>query len=135
MTDTPAAPTTPTGRDLLAAPDVLLMMSGDEVIGLNEGELELQVLAIEAEARSTPAEALDVERLAQAMDKTWVETVHRDPMGRISDLRVLAADTIAQLRLRSPESDPVPYDPPEGWGEGGGPLGQAYLGRSPESDR
>jgi hypothetical protein len=128
MTDTPAAPTTQAGRELLDAPDVLLMMSGDEIIGLNEGELELQIAAIEAEARSTPAEAqrfdhswshyaddcpvpptpaeaLDVERLAQALDKTWVETVHRDPMGRISDLRILASDIIAQLRLRSPESD------------------------------
>lgn len=50
------------------------------------------------------AKALDVEELAQAMNNTWIETVHRDPMGRLSDLRILAADTIAQLRLRSPEN-------------------------------
>lgn len=54
MTDkvpvTPSEPRTEAGRALLDAPDVLLMMSGDEIVGLNEGELELQLAAIEREA-------------------------------------------------------------------------------------
>ena len=43
-------PRTEAGRALLDAPDVLLMQSDAETIGLNEGELELHILAIEAEA-------------------------------------------------------------------------------------
>jgi hypothetical protein len=46
----PTTPQTEAGRELLDASDVLLMMSGDEIIGLNEGELELHILAIEREA-------------------------------------------------------------------------------------
>jgi hypothetical protein len=55
-------PRTAEGQALMDAPAVLLMMDGEGIIGINEGELELWILAIEAGAAQ-----LDVERLAAAL--------------------------------------------------------------------
>jgi hypothetical protein len=66
----PEQPTTEASRALLDAPDVLLMISGDEIIGLNEGELELQLAAIEAEARAAERRAV-VERIKREVPDDW----------------------------------------------------------------
>lgn len=53
-------PTTEAGRRLCDDPSVVLMMDGSgDIVGLNEGELELQVAAIEAESE------------LRALDRVW----------------------------------------------------------------
>ena len=59
MTEHPAAPTTEAGRVLLSSFDQFSEASGTDFPWLRES-----ILAIEAEARSTPAEALDPLRSA-----------------------------------------------------------------------
>ncbi len=83
MTD-PQTPATEAGRRLLDAPDVLLMMNGGDIIGLNEGELELQIIAIEAEARAESSAYLVVDALTNA-EKAYKE-------GRADALREAAEE-------------------------------------------
>jgi hypothetical protein len=100
-------PRTEAGRALLDASDVLLMMSDDEIIGLNEGELELQIVAIEREASDTspPTEGLDVERLVEALDASWGELLA--PLGGQSDGLRRSAEKVAAeyARLRSTQDE------------------------------
>jgi hypothetical protein len=90
--DTPAAPTTQAGREFLADfeahPDDL-------------ADLYLPaILAIEAEARSTPAEALDVEL---APNNTI--TVNGQKLPDWVHLTIERRAIERRARLRSPESD------------------------------
>jgi hypothetical protein len=107
MTDTPAAPTTPrtdAGRLLLDVVSDLRWSNGNPV-----ARDWLAAMIEDIEARSTPAETLDVERLAEALEaelplnpgpyEKFAEGV-REGMYRSLAERVAA-------RLRSPESDRV----------------------------
>jgi hypothetical protein len=101
-TDTPAAPTTPAIERL--ADDVRWGFPKSEYArGFNAGIGAL--IARLAEARSTPAEALDVERLAEAYN--LVAGIGDEKRAGFWE-RVGAE----YARLRSPKSDPQP--------EGGG---------------